>query len=344
MRELRFVSCGAGFWARYQLAAWGEVKGARCIAVCDPAPGRSQELAKRLSIPAAFESLDAAIAVERPDFVDVVTSPATHGQLVRQAAEAGLAVICQKPMTPTLEECEALVAHSRAAVVFFAVHENWRWQAPLRYVRDRLREDAIGRPYRARIDMITGFDVFANQPDLAKAPECIVADLGCHLLDVARCYFGEAERVYCQVATVQPGVRGEDAATIQLAMNGGRTCVTVNMAYAGTPVERECFPQTLVFIEGDRGSIEVAPGYEVRLTTSSGTQLVRVPPPKYAWADPDYAVAQGSMVACHSEILEALRAGRASETDGADNLKTMRLVFAAYRSTREGRAVDPNAL
>ena len=44
-----------------------------------------------------------------------------------------------------------------------------------------------------------------------------------------------------------------------LAMDSGRVTVAVNMAYAGTPLERECFPETLVFIEGDRGSIEVPP-------------------------------------------------------------------------------------
>ena len=122
-------------------------------------------------------------------------------------------------------------------------------------------------------------------------------------------------------------------------MDSGRTTVAVNMAYAGTPLERECFPETLIFIEGERGSIEVGPGCVVRVTTPSGTHSTRVLPPKYAWADPDYAVVHSSMVACQADLLRALRTGTPAETDSGDNLRTMQLVDASYESARSGRAM-----
>src|SRR5262249_27789878 len=114
-----------------------------------------------------------------------------------------------------------------------------------------------------------------------------------------------------------------------------------NMAYAGTPLERECFPETLVFIEGDRGSIEAAPGCDVRVTTASGTHSVRVRPPKFPWANPDYAVVHSSMVPCQADLLRALRTGAPAETDAADNLRTMRLVEAAYEWAATGQGVRP---
>src|SRR4051794_24883357 len=187
--------------------------------------------------------------------------------------------------------------------------------------------------------MVSGFDVFANQPTLREDEQFIVADMGCHLFDLARSYFGEAVSVYCRTARVHPDIRGEDAATAVLAMDSGRTTVTVNMGYAGTPLERECFPETLVFIEGDQGSIEVAPGCWVRVTTRAGTHAERIRPPQFAWADPDYAVVQSSMVACQADLLRALVKRVPAETDAADNLRTMRLVFAAYDSAETGRVV-----
>jgi predicted dehydrogenase len=123
-------------------------------------------------------------------------------------------------------------------------------------------------------------------------------------------------------------------------MNGGRTTVTVNMAYAGTPLERDSFPETLVFIEGDRGSIELAPNFWVRETSALGTKARCVAPPSYSWVDPRYSVVQASMVRCQADILRALRGGPPAETDAADNLRTMQLVFAAYESARNGCAVD----
>jgi predicted dehydrogenase len=290
-------------------------------------------------VPAAYADAAEMIRREQPDFLDIVTEAAGHVPLVRLAAEMKVPVVCQKPMAPTLAECEQLVAVCRAAGVPFAVHENWHWQAPLRRVKELLAEGVVGTPFRCRIDMISGFDVFANQPSLRADARFIVADMGCHLFDLARCWFGEATTVYCRTARARPDIRGEDVATAVLEMNKGRTTVIVNMAYAGTPLERECFPETLVFVEGDRGSIEVVPGCRVRVTTRDGTHVTRVRPPKFAWAEPDYAVVQASMVACQADLVRALAGGAKSETDAADNLRTMRLVFAAYDSAGGGQVV-----
>jgi predicted dehydrogenase len=336
---LQFGLIGAGFWARYQLAAWQEQPGARCVAVCDRDRGRAEKLAAARGVPHAYTDPAEMIGAQRPDFVDVVTDVAGHAPLVRLAARLGVPVICQKPMAPTLAECEALVAACAAAGVPFLVHENWRWQAPLRRVKELLAQGALGTPFRCRIDMISGFDVFANQPNLRTDERFIVADMGCHLFDLARSWCGEADTMYCRTARVHAAIRAEDVATAVLTMNEGQTTVTVNMAYAGTPLEHECFPQTRVFIEGDRGSLEVAPGYWLRVTTGAGTQAVRVPPPRFAWAEPEYAVAQASMVACQANLLRELAGGAPAETSGADNLRTMRLVFAAYESASAGQVV-----
>jgi predicted dehydrogenase len=321
------------------VAAWQEHADAAVVAVCDRDRGRAEKLAAARHLPAIYTDVADMVRQERPDVIDVITDVAGHAPLVRLAASQGVPVICQKPMAATLAECEDLVATCQAAGTWFAVHENWRWQAALRRVKELLAEGAIGTPFRCRIDMVSGFDVFANQPNLRTDERFIVADMGCHLFDVARSWFGEAETVYCRTARVHPDIRGEDAATALLTMNGGRTTVTVNLAYAGTPLERECFPETLAFIEGDRGSLEVTPGGWVRLTTTAGTQATRIRPPRLAWADPEYAVAQTSMVACQADLLRGLTTKAPAETDGADNLRTMRLVFAAYEAAATGRVV-----
>jgi predicted dehydrogenase len=186
MTELRFALFGAGFWASYQLAAWGECPGVRCVAVCDPVLEKAQRLARRHSAARACTDPEEVYRDDRPDFVDIVSDFPSHARLVRLAADQGVPTICQKPMASTPEECEDLVRTCREANVPFAIHENWRWQAPLRHVREKLAAGAIGVPFRARIDMVSGFDVFANQPGLRESPQFIIADMGCHLIDLAR--------------------------------------------------------------------------------------------------------------------------------------------------------------
>jgi D-apiose dehydrogenase len=231
-----------------------------------------------------------------------------------------------------------MVSACREAGVPLYIHENWRWQTPIRALKQALDTGVIGRPFRARIDMITGFPVFANQPFLKELEQFILTDLGSHTLDTARFLFGEASSLYCHVNKVHADIRGEDVATILLRMGEG-VSVTINMAYAENFVEREVFPQTLFFIEGPRGSLEIGPDYWLRQTTSQGTLIQRVPPPRYGWSDPEYQVVHSSIVACNTNLLAALKGAGRAETTGEDNIKTVRLVFASYDSAQDDRVI-----
>jgi predicted dehydrogenase len=111
------------------------------------------------------------------------------------------------------------------------------------------------------------------------------------------------------------------------------------MSYSSR-TEDEQFPQTLFYIEGTKGTVELGPDFWLRLTTDVGTLSRRVPPRRYAWADPDYAVVHSSIVPCNADLLGALCCGRDAETTGEDNLKTVRLVHRAYQSAAENKVVE----
>jgi predicted dehydrogenase len=301
---------------------------------------KAEALAREFGVPAVYDDAEELLRRERPDFIDITTTPGAHAEFVRLAAAHGLPVICQKPMAPSLDEARGMVAACREAGEPFYVHENWRWQAPIRELKRVLSDGRIGAPFRARIRMVSGFPVFANQPFLAELEQFVLTDMGTHLLDVARFLFGEARSVYCRTRRIHRDIRGEDVATVMMEMGDGTT-VLCEMGYPEAPLEHDRFPQTLIFIEGDRGSLELAGDYWVRVTTADGTHARRYPPPRYAWADPAYDVVQASIVDCNADLLRALRGEGSAETTGEDNLRTLELVFAAYESARTGRAVSP---
>ena len=86
-------------------------------------------------------------------------------------------------------------------------------------------------------------------------------------------------------------------------------------------------------------SIELGCDYELRVTTSCGTEITRHPPPRYTWADPAYDIAHASIVPCHANLLAALRGEGEAETTGEDNLRTVELVFGAYDSARRAAVI-----
>jgi predicted dehydrogenase len=338
MKELRFAIFGTGFWARYQLAAWREIKGARCVALYNRTRRKAEALAREFGVPTVYSDAEELIERERPDFVDIITGVETHARFVELAAKHGVPVICQKPMAPTPTEAEKMVAACRAANVWLAIHENWRWQTPIRELKKALESGVIGRVFRARIDYSNSFPVFENQPFLKGLEQFILTDIGSHILDVARFLFGDARTLYCHTARVHRDINGEDVATVTLGMSSGAT-VVCNMSYASR-VEHDRFPETFALVEGEEGSIELAPDFWLRVTTKDGTRARRCPPPFYAWADARYALVHSSIVPCNANLLESLRTNSPAETSGEDNMKTVNLVFAAYESAASGKAVE----
>lgn len=340
MKTLRFAIFGAGFWARVQLAAWRAIGGTECVAVYNRTRERAEAFARDLGVPAVYDNPEQLLREIEPDFVDNITEIGGHKPLSLLCAKHRIPCICQKPMAPTRADARAMVAAFARAKTPLFVHENFRWQTPLRALINTLRAGVIGTPFRARFTFISGFDVWANQPALRDLDRFIMTDLGVHLFDTARACFGEAHSVYGQTRrTLWPAVAGENVATLLLSMGEARTSVIIEMAYAGAPLEREVFPQTLAFVEGPRGSLELAADYWLRVTTRKGTHSRRHAPPRHAWADPRYEVAQASMVPCLQDLLGALRGERTGETTGADNLKTMELTFAAYASAARDRVI-----
>lgn len=339
MKPLRFAILGTGFWARYQLAAWRELPGAECVALYNRTGAKAAALAAEFGVPAVYDDAKALLAAEELDFVDIITDPGTHREFVELAAAYRLPVICQKPMAPTLEDARAMADACTKAGVPLLIHENWRWQSPLRALKAVLESGAIGTPFRARLDFVTSFPVFENQPFLAQCERFILTDVGTHVLDAARFLFGESQRLFATTQRVNPAIRGEDVATV---VTTHRDCTVVtNLSYASRTAH-EKFPETFAFVEGPLGSVEITRGCQLHITTASGTETRGVSPPAYPWADPAYAVVHASIVDCHRNLLAALRGETSAETTAEDNLKTLELVFAAYESAASGMAINPS--
>jgi predicted dehydrogenase len=333
---LRGAVIGTGFWSRFQIAAWKELPGVQIVAVCNRTRTRAEEVAQLFQIPRVYDTAEELLEKEQLDFVDIITDVDTHATFTLLAAEKGVNVICQKPMAPSLEEARKMVEVCAQKNIDFFVHENFRWQAPIRALKAALDSGVIGRPFKARVSFVSAFPVFDNQPFLAELEQFILTDVGSHVLDICRFLFGEAKTLYCLTKTVNPKIKGEDVANVLMEMESEVHCYA-EMSYASL-LEREAFPQTLVLIEGERGSLHLTNDFELKTTTGTGTTSQVIKPPFYAWADPDYAVVHASIVDCNRDLLNGLQGGR-SETTGEDNFKTVELVWAAYESAATGTII-----
>lgn len=332
---------GAGFWSQFQIPAWLELSDVECAALCDIEGAKAKGLADRFGVPRHFDDPEELLRSVRPDILDVITSPETHRDMVALAAKNSVPVICQKPLANDLKTAKEMVAICRDANVPLFVHENWRWQRPLRELKKVLDSGVIGNPFRAHVDFSSSFPVFENQPFLRELDKFILSDMGVHILDVIRFLFGEAEWLICRIQRVNPTIRGEDVATVLLQMKTGTT-VTCTLSYASR-LERERFPEAFVLVEGEQGSAELAPDFWIRVTNEEGTKSRRYPPKIYPWADPSYALIHSSIVDCHRNLVDGLLGNGQAETTGDDNLRTLELVFGSYESARLAQPIQMGA-
>ena len=341
MRTLRFAVIGTGFWANYQIPAWMELEGVELVALYNRTKSKAEILAQKFSVPSVYDDVEKLLENEKLDFVDIITDVDTHATLTERAAKKGIAVICQKPMAPKLSVAKQMVEVCHQHNVPLLIHENFRWQSPIRKLKELLNSGKIGKVFKARVTFCSGFPVFENQPFLAELDEFILTDIGSHTLDICRFLFGEVDTLLCQTHAVNPKIKGEDVANVFMKMRSGISCYA-EMSYASI-LEYESFPQTFVLIEGEQGSIHLTQNFEIRLTTRAGTEVLTVQPKMYSWVDPAYAAVHSSIVACNRDLLNQLQGKANAETTGTDNLETVRLVHAAYASAKSNQLIHMKA-
>ncbi len=338
MKTLKFAMFGTGFWSNFQLPGWQELENVECVAVYNRTLSKAESLAEKFGVERCYDDPIKLLETEKDlDFIDILTDVDTHLKFTKMAAEKGLDVVCQKPMTPNYKDAQEMVRICKANNARLFINENFRWQVPLRKLKEVVDSGQIGDIFKGRVSFCSAFPVFDNQPFLAELDQFILTDIGSHIFDICRFLMGDAATIHCEIQTVNPRIKGEDVANAFLKMKDGSHCYA-EMSYASI-LEKEVFPQTLVLLEGTKGSVRLDADFVVVTTSKEGTISKKTAPILYEWLDPEYAVVHSSIVDAQRDILNGLRGGIA-ETTGDDNFKTAQLVWAAYESAKTGKIID----
>ncbi|MFK7996483.1 MAG: Gfo/Idh/MocA family protein [Granulosicoccus sp.] len=328
---------GCGFFAQNQLEAWRSIQGVEIVALCDSDETRLQQSSRSFDIGRTHSSAAEMLAEGGIEFVDIATTVGSHRELVELAAKADVHVICQKPFAENMEDARAMVAAVEQSGKTLMVHENFRWQSPIQSALAVVKSGAIGDPFFCRVSFRSGYDVFSGQPYLAEGKRFIIEDLGIHILDIARAFVGDVTHMTATTRRINPDINGEDVATMLLKHVGGATSI-VDCSYA-THRMPETFPQSLLEIDGSKGTLRLDAGY--RLTIQTGTEeTTDVSPELLAWAEKPWHNIQESVLTIQQHFVDCVRAGIQPETSGADNLKTLALVEAAYLSASQACTID----
>ncbi len=337
---LKVALIGCGFYAQNHLNAWRDLapEGVILSAVCDLDAAKAAAAGQQFGVP-HFTDANTMLDAITPGLVDITTQMASHRSLCALMAERRVPAVVQKPLAPNWDDCVAIADTAHRHGVFLAVHENFRFQTPLRHVEDLLQRGEIGQPSWARLSFRTGFDVYKTQPYFLTEERLCILDVGIHILDLARVYLGEVIRVSCETQRRNPRVRAEDTATIMMKHEGGAVSL-VECTYGSRKLP-DPFPETLLEIEGEFGALAVREGEQLHLTVNGARSERWIGSELLSWTSRPWHVSQESVLHTNRHMADAVRAGRPAATSIADNMKTFALVEAAYEAAATHRAVQP---
>jgi predicted dehydrogenase len=322
--DLRAALLGAGMISLHHLRAWEAVSGARIVAVCDTDRVKAEERAREFGIERVYDDPERLFADGGFELVDIAASVEAHDPMTRMAANHGVHVMLQKPMTRTVAEAEALVRDVGERIRFM-VHENYRFRPHYLMVQEWIAEGRIGTPRHAAMAVrgsgLVSLDgevpfLVERQPYLKTFDRNLVFETMIHHLDVLRLLLGPLNVVAARLNRLNPDLPGEDTASILLegasgviATADGCICAPGYPPLHGDRLE----------IVGTRGTVVMDYNRVYLVGQEDAAEEVDL---------------MGRYQECFDqsvrEFVEGVRTGAVFETDRLDNLETLRLMESVY--------------
>jgi predicted dehydrogenase len=315
---------------------------AEVVAVASPTPGNAAALAKRYGIPRVFTDHREMLREKDIEMVTIAAPNALHAQMTFDCARAGKHIVCEKPLSMTIEEAEEMVDVSKREGVLLMYAEELFFTPKYVKAKEMADQGAFGKIYLVK----QSEKHFGPHSDWFWDPERsgggVFMDMGCHGIAFCYWFFNRArlKNIYCQMGTYVHAdkTRCEDNSICILEFeNGGVGMVEDSWARRGGMDDR-----VEVYGEGGCTYANLHMGNALQTYSEYGFgYAVEKAPDTRGWSYPvfdelwNYGFPQ--------EMRHFARCVRGKEepiATGEDGKVVMEALYAGYASAREGRRIE----
>lgn len=348
MKNIGIIGCGKIAQVRHipELSRNGD---ARLIGYYNPTRSRAEQMAAQYG-GKVYSTIEELLADPEIDAVVMSLANQAHAAVTIQSLEAGKAVLCEKPMAVTIEECEAMAAAAEKSGKALMIAQNQRLTAAHKYARRLVEEGTIGKVLTFRTTFGHGGpEKWSINPgndtwffNKEKAALGAMADLGIHKTDLIQYLLGQNVVKVKAVLTTLDKVDGggnpisvDDNAFCIYTMSGGAVgTMTASWTYYGQE-------DNSTILYGTKGILRIydRPEYAIELIIpGKEPQRLDIEPIQTN----DNQTASG-MTDLFVETLESVGSKSLAEQDfflsGKSVIPAMRAIFAAVKSNEEGTEV-----
>ncbi|CAN5733071.1 Gfo/Idh/MocA family oxidoreductase [soil metagenome] len=341
-RKIKTGLIGCGNIAPMHADALSLLPESEFLAVCDADSSRSNSLATKYSVPEAHGSLTDLLG-SGIDALLVCTPHPAHESIVIQAAEAGVHVLCEKPIAVQLDQADRMIeAADRAGVNFGVIFQRRFWPAAQR-IRTAIDDGSIGFPtlglsqtYLWRPKSYFAMDEWRGKWETEGGG--VLMNQAVHMIDMLQWYMGPVTEVYGKHVTLvhQDYIDVEDTAVATLVFESG----ALGLIQATTTVKPDFGFR--VSIHGSNGTtLSVWEHPEGNQGINDTWTLDATGEQPKAWEAEEGG--QSMYPTFHrlqiEDFLRSIIEQRPPAVTGAEARKSLAIILAIYESSRSGKPV-----
>jgi predicted dehydrogenase len=237
---------------------------AETVAICDVLRDRAEEMAKKYDIPFISNDYQEVIDKCNLNALFVVTPDDTHHAITMSALDAGLHVLCEKPLAFNARQAREMYEKAEAVGVKHMTFFTFRWLPQYQYLKELIDEGYLGRCFDCHICLFTAggrSGLYSWRYD-RKHGNGMLSEYGAHMIDLARWLVGDIAKVnaHLRMFMHRPGPDGgvldptNDSVMLAIEFEKGTQGVMQlsSLAYLGTD-----HMDQRIALHGESGTLEV---------------------------------------------------------------------------------------
>ncbi len=319
------------------------------VSLCDLDQVRLKEAGDKFNVPQRYTNVDKMLAAGEVDAVSVCLPNSLHAPVSIAALEAGLHVLCEKPLADTVTSAQKIVEAAATASTKFMICFNRRYRRDVQWMKKLVETGKLGRIYQVKAGWVREKGIpggwFADKEMAGGGP---LIDLGVHMLDSVmwlldyptpltasgsvQANFGPRQLKTWATGPTKP-YTVEDSALGFIRLAGDITLILeTNWASHAKPGMDDFY----ITLMGTEGTLELyvanytSENTLTLYTEESGAPMLIRPAVKGIPSDHTYAVA---------EFVKCIQEDTAPTAPAAQGLEIMKIIAAVYQSAQAGREV-----
>ena len=351
MKKIRIALIGAGNIAGTHLTAYRALPNVEIAAICDIDPARLATTADKFGIANRYTDVREMLAAEQElDGADVCVWNCNHAACTIAALEAGLHVICEKPMAYNTAEAEEMLACAKRCGKLLMIGFVSRYSPEAFVVKDYIDKGYVGDIYYARARYVRRHGNpggwFSDKSRSGGGP---VIDLGVHVIDRARYLMGRPKPVSVYAATFDRLGRrdslkthvgwspvGASAADVCDVEDFGTALIRFDngaVIHLETSYSLNGVGESGLDLYGTKGGFSTGRDSLVLYTETNGyLSDIRI-------ETKNLKLARSGFEAELCEFVEAIAAGKTDSENAEDGVAVMKILDAIYESAATGHEV-----